>query len=79
MVLNSEPTKLQECLINWVYVGLNYWPCHNQVWLAEETGFSEKHISDMLNGKSGSFEAWDKLLKAAGVYEDLLSHMDPFK
>ena len=35
--------------------------------LAERTGFSQKHISQMMHQRSGSLLAWDQLLRAAGV------------
>ena len=38
-----------------------------QVLLADMTGLSEKHISQMLNHGMGSTDAWSALLAAAGV------------
>ena len=38
-----------------------------QVELAQRTGFSQKHVSEMMNGWSGTVVAWDQLLTAAGV------------
>jgi hypothetical protein len=40
----------------------------SQAWLAAETGYTEKHISQMMRGKEeGSLTAWQRLLDAAGV------------
>ena len=38
-----------------------------QVTLASRTGFSQKHISQMLTLGEGSISAWDALLRAAGI------------
>lgn len=38
-----------------------------QAWLASKTGFSQKHVSQMLTGKvEGTLPVWEALLAAAG-------------
>lgn len=43
----------------------------SQYRLSQETGVSQKHISQLLRGKTaGSVDVWDRLLKAVGGDED---------
>ena len=43
----------------------------SQARLAQATGVSEKHVSQLLNGKTvGSVDVWDRLLKAVGDDEE---------
>lgn len=47
--------------------------------LAESADLSEKHVSQMLAGKSGTLAAWDRLLDAIGradLLNDWFAHVE---
>lgn len=54
--------------------------CVPQCELARRTGFSEKHISQMMRRGVGSVQGWDALLLASGVrYNDQgIDRTDPW-